>query len=50
MTGPATGYEAVYALEVTLLFATLIILGPLVRFAPAEPGLVRAAMPIEGIR
>jgi BCD family chlorophyll transporter-like MFS transporter len=29
----ATGYEAVYGLEMVLLFATLIILGPLVRFS-----------------
>jgi BCD family chlorophyll transporter-like MFS transporter len=29
----ATGYEAVYGLEMVLLFATLIVLGPLVRFS-----------------
>jgi BCD family chlorophyll transporter-like MFS transporter len=28
---PATGYGAVYATEIVLLFATLIALGPLVR-------------------
>jgi BCD family chlorophyll transporter-like MFS transporter len=32
----ATGYEAVYALEMVLLFATLIVLGPLVRFSRTE--------------
>ena len=49
MTGPATGYEAVYGLEMMLLFATLIVLGPLVRFASAEPALGRA-MSVEGAR
>jgi BCD family chlorophyll transporter-like MFS transporter len=34
----ATGYEAVYGLEMVLLFATLIVMGPLVRFS-------RAALP-----
>jgi BCD family chlorophyll transporter-like MFS transporter len=29
----ATGYEAVYGLEMVLLFATLVVLGPLVRFS-----------------
>jgi BCD family chlorophyll transporter-like MFS transporter len=33
VVGTATGYEAVYALEMVLLFATLIVLGPLVRFS-----------------
>ncbi len=31
---PATGYSVVYHLEIALLFATLIALGPLVRRAP----------------
>lgn len=31
MTGPATGYTFVYSIEVVLLFATLIAMGPLVR-------------------
>jgi BCD family chlorophyll transporter-like MFS transporter len=31
----ATGYEAVYGLEMVLLFATLVVLGPLVRFSDA---------------
>jgi BCD family chlorophyll transporter-like MFS transporter len=34
----ATGYEAVYGLEMVLLFATLVVLGPLVRFStPSAP-------------
>jgi BCD family chlorophyll transporter-like MFS transporter len=33
MTGPATGYEAVYGLEIMLLFVTLVVLGRLVHFA-----------------
>ncbi|GAC1620580.1 MAG: BCD family MFS transporter [Nevskia sp.] len=36
LTGPAVGYGAVYSLEIILLFATLIAIGPLVRHrAPA---------------
>ena len=31
LQGPATGYSTVYALEIVLLFATLIALGPLAR-------------------
>jgi BCD family chlorophyll transporter-like MFS transporter len=31
LAGPATGYSVVYHLEITLLFATLIAIGPLVR-------------------
>ncbi len=31
LTGPATGYNAVYQLEILLLFATLVAIGPLVR-------------------
>ncbi len=31
LTGPATGYGAVYHLEILLLFATLVAIGPLVR-------------------
>jgi BCD family chlorophyll transporter-like MFS transporter len=30
-TGPAVGYDAVYHVEIYLLFATLIAIGPLVR-------------------
>jgi BCD family chlorophyll transporter-like MFS transporter len=31
LTGPATGYTFVYSIEVVLLFATLVAMGPLVR-------------------
>lgn len=34
LTGEAVGYNAVYAIEIALLFATLIAIGPLVRTAP----------------
>lgn len=33
LTGPAVGYGAVYSLEIVLLFATLVAIGPLVRHA-----------------
>ena len=36
LEGPATGFSAVYALELVLLFATLIALGPLARHDPAS--------------
>jgi MFS transporter, BCD family, chlorophyll transporter len=36
MAGPATGYSFVYHIEVYLLFATLIAIGPLVRRPSAE--------------
>jgi BCD family chlorophyll transporter-like MFS transporter len=36
LANPATGYGAVYATELLLLFATLVALGPLVRFAPEQ--------------
>lgn len=36
LTGPATGYGAVYQLEVLLLFITLIVIGPLARHAARE--------------
>jgi BCD family chlorophyll transporter-like MFS transporter len=35
--GPATGYATVYNLEIGLLFATLIAIGPLVRPSQARP-------------
>ena len=35
MSGPATGYGVVYHIEIALLFATLIALGPLVRRVPS---------------
>jgi BCD family chlorophyll transporter-like MFS transporter len=31
LSGPATGYGAVYQIEIIMLFATLVALGPLVR-------------------
>ena len=31
LTGAAVGYNAVYAIEIVLLFATLVAIGPLVR-------------------
>ena len=40
LTGPATGYGVVYHVELALLFATLVAIGPLVRSArtaPAQP-------------
>ena len=36
LTGPSVGYSFVYHLEIGLLFATLIAIGPLVRSAPQE--------------
>jgi BCD family chlorophyll transporter-like MFS transporter len=36
LVDPATGYGTVYAIEIALLFATIIAVGPLVR-APARP-------------
>lgn len=41
LTSPATGYGAVYQLEIILLFATLVAMGPLVRglrTTPSSPG------------
>jgi BCD family chlorophyll transporter-like MFS transporter len=40
LTGPATGYTAVYLTELILLFATLIALGPL-----ARPRLIEDTLP-----
>jgi BCD family chlorophyll transporter-like MFS transporter len=37
LTGPAPGYGAVYHFEVLLLFATLIVIGPLARHTLAQP-------------
>jgi MFS transporter, BCD family, chlorophyll transporter len=34
---PSTGYSVVYHLEIALLFATLIALGPLVRLSSPKP-------------
>jgi len=41
LTGPATGYGAVYHVEIAVLFAALIVLGPLVR----RPGEQRFSQP-----
>jgi BCD family chlorophyll transporter-like MFS transporter len=38
LAGPATGYSVVYHLEIALLFATLVALGPLVRRVPIAAG------------
>ncbi|MDQ0315459.1 BCD family MFS transporter [Amorphus orientalis] len=37
LTGPATGYNTVYSIEIVLLFATLAAIGPLVRHARNAP-------------
>jgi BCD family chlorophyll transporter-like MFS transporter len=37
LTGPATGYGAVYHLEILILFAALVAIGPLVRQPGAQP-------------
>jgi BCD family chlorophyll transporter-like MFS transporter len=37
VTAPAAGYSAVYHIEIALLFATLVAVGPLVR-ASGQPG------------
>jgi BCD family chlorophyll transporter-like MFS transporter len=38
-SGPSTGYGFVYQLEVVLLFATLIAIGPLARHAARDEGM-----------
>jgi BCD family chlorophyll transporter-like MFS transporter len=38
LTGPSTGYSAVYQIEIMLLFATLVAIGPLVRSGSAIRG------------
>jgi BCD family chlorophyll transporter-like MFS transporter len=40
LADPATGYGVVYALEIALLLATLVVLGPLVRPA-TDPAAIR---------
>jgi len=46
LTGPSVGYSAVYQLEITLLFITLIALGPLVRAQSiTQRGTVRLELP-----
>jgi len=39
MTGPAVGYSVVYHLEIALLFATLVAIGPLVRSTTVDASL-----------
>ncbi|PPD44793.1 MAG: MFS transporter [Methylocystis sp.] len=36
LVGPATGYAIVYVVEIILLFATVVAIGPLVRFTTPE--------------
>lgn len=43
LSGPATGYGAVYNLEIVLLFATLIAIGPLVRLSRRDAPLSLSA-------
>jgi BCD family chlorophyll transporter-like MFS transporter len=38
LTGPAVGYSLVYQIEIVLLFATLVAIGPLVRAADPSRG------------
>ena len=45
LVNPATGYSFVYHLEIYLLFATLIAIGPLVRRGSPESRAARAAAP-----
>ncbi len=40
LISPATGYAIVYVLEILLLIATAVVIGPLVRFAPKKFDLV----------
>jgi BCD family chlorophyll transporter-like MFS transporter len=37
LSGPATGYSMVYSIEIGLLFAALIAIGPLARHASRQP-------------
>ncbi|EGO94473.1 PucC family protein, partial [Acidiphilium sp. PM] len=45
LTGPAAGYGVVYHLEILLLFATLVAIGPLVRRAGRQPSGLAAILP-----
>ncbi len=44
LSDPAAGYIVVYMLELALLFATLVALGPLVRYAGATPAPALASL------
>ena len=48
LTGPATGYGAVYHVEIFVLFAALAVIGPLVR-VQGEPALGRPAFYLNDI-
>jgi BCD family chlorophyll transporter-like MFS transporter len=48
LTGPATGYGAVYHLEILVLFAALVVIGPLVR-GQAEQAAPRQAWSLNDI-
>ena len=48
LTGPATGYGAVYHLEILVLFLALIAIGPLVR-GQSEQGVTRPAWQLNDI-
>jgi BCD family chlorophyll transporter-like MFS transporter len=48
LTGPATGYGAVYHLEILVLFAALIVIGPLVR-GQTERAVARPAWSLNDI-
>ena len=37
MSGPSVGYSVVYHIEIALLFATLVAIGPLVRVSGRQP-------------
>jgi BCD family chlorophyll transporter-like MFS transporter len=43
LADPATGYGAVYLIEIVLLFATLIAVGPLVGAASGRPAVAALA-------
>lgn len=45
LSGPASGYGVVYHLEILLLFATLVAIGPLVRRAGRQPSGLAAILP-----
>jgi BCD family chlorophyll transporter-like MFS transporter len=47
LEGPATGYQFVYHLEIALLFASLIAIGPLVRRAPGSVAADDAAFDLD---
>jgi BCD family chlorophyll transporter-like MFS transporter len=47
MNGASTGYTAVYQIEILLLFATLVAIGPLVRSGVRAEDIQPAAKPAE---